>query len=59
MEMLMEASMIQSMPTAIQRPGELGISIRAMEAMMAPTRKNGLRRPSLPQVLSLMCPIMG
>ena len=59
MVMLMEASMIQSIPTAIQSPGELGIRIRAMEARMAPTRKKGRLRPSLPQVLSLIYPIMG
>jgi hypothetical protein len=38
-EMLMEASMIQSMPAATQSAGEFGIAIRASEAKIAPPRK--------------------
>ena len=52
-EMLMEASMIQSMPAATQRVGELGIRTRAMEARTAPTRKYGRRRPRRFHVRSL------
>ncbi len=39
MDILMEASIIHSMPTAIHRAGELGISISAIDASMAPVRK--------------------
>ena len=39
MEMLMEASMIQSMPAATHSAGELGITSSAAEARIAPVRK--------------------
>ena len=39
MEMLIEASMIQSMPAAIQSAGELGMATSASDARMAPPRK--------------------
>ena len=42
---LMEASIIQSMPPAIQSVGELGMMSMASEASTAPIRKNGRRRP--------------
>ena len=45
MLILMLASIIQSIPPAIQSAGELGIMSMASDAMMAPTRKNGRRRP--------------
>ena len=45
MEMLIEASNIQSMPPATQREGELGIIIRAQVAKIAPMKKKGLRLP--------------
>ena len=38
-EMLMEASMIQSMPAAIQSAGECGMTRSASEARIAPTKK--------------------
>ena len=38
-EILIDASIIHSIPTAIQRDGELGIKIRAIDAIMAPSIK--------------------
>ena len=38
-EMLMEASMIHSMPAATHRAGEFGMATRASEARTAPPRK--------------------
>src|ERR1041385_258176 len=45
MEILIEASRIQSSPAAIQRPLDIGIAMSAQELRMAPTRKKGRRRP--------------
>ena len=45
MLMLMEASIIQSMPPAIHKVGELGMTSMASDASTAPIRKNGRRRP--------------
>src|SRR5688500_12075701 len=42
---LMEASMIQSTPTAIHSVEEFGIISSAMDAKMAPMPKYGLLRP--------------
>jgi hypothetical protein len=53
MEMLMEASMIHSMPAATHRVGEFGMAIRAREARTAPPRKYGRLRPRRFQVRSL------
>jgi hypothetical protein len=39
MEMLIEASIIQSIPAATQRVGEFGIATSASEARTAPPRK--------------------
>ncbi len=53
MEMLIEASMIHSMPAATHSAGEFGMAIRASEARMAPPRKYGRRRPNRFHVRSL------
>src|SRR5690554_1193301 len=58
-EILMEASIIQSIPAATQSTGEFGITNNASEAKIAPTKKKGRRRPSLFHVLSLKWPTMG
>ncbi len=39
MEILIEASIIQSIPTAIIKEGELGIISKAIDAIIAPTIK--------------------
>ena len=39
MEMLIDASMIHSIPAATQSVGELGIASSASDASMAPARK--------------------
>ena len=44
MDTLMEASMIHNMPAATHNAGELGITINANEARMAPVRKYGRLR---------------
>ena len=54
MLMLMLASMIHSIPAATQSTGDRGMKTMAAEASKAPTRKNGRRRPHLPQVRSDM-----
>ena len=58
-EMLMEASMIHSIPAATHRVGELGMITRAREARMAPTRKYGRLRPNRFHVRSLRYPTIG
>jgi len=59
MEILIDASIIHNIPAAIQRAGEFGINMMAIEASTAPTRKYGHLLPSLFHVLSLICPIIG
>ena len=44
--------MIHNVPAAIQSAGLFGMTKRASDANIAPTRKYGLRRPKRPQVLS-------
>jgi hypothetical protein len=59
MLMLMEASSIHSSPAAIHSAEAFGMASSAAELRIAPTRKYGRRLPSLPQVWSLKCPMMG
>src|ERR1035437_1172558 len=58
-ETLIEASIIHNIPAATHKTGLFGITKSANEASIAPVKKNGLLLPSLPQVLSLICPIIG
>src|SRR5678815_4755343 len=43
--MLIDASMIHSIPAATHNTGEFGITMSASDARMAPARKYGRRRP--------------
>jgi len=52
-EMLMDASMIHSIPAATHSAGEFGITSSASEAAIAPPRKYGRRRPRRFHVRSL------
>ena len=51
-EMLIDASRIQSMPAAIHSAGTFGNANSASDAITAPARKYGRRRPSPVQVRS-------
>src|SRR5215471_14297415 len=51
-EMLIDASMIHSIPAATQREGEFGMATSAIDARTAPVRKYGRRRPRRFQVRS-------
>ena len=56
MEMLIDASRIHSRPAAIHSALDVGMTISAIELRIAPTRKNGRRRPRRgDQVWSLTC----
>jgi hypothetical protein len=59
MLMLMHASSTHSSPAAIQSVDDVGMMKSARLARMAPTRKYGRRRPSLPHVRSLSDPTIG
>jgi hypothetical protein len=58
-EIFIDASIIQSIPATAQSAEKFGMKIIAVDAKIAPTGKNCRLHPSLFQVLSLMCPIIG